>query len=99
MSLDLIDRDTANFSRPLLRSKDNLCSTNQLGQIRTILAEFDRCTLKLSTDIPQISQSLVIYYQLFDLLQVVQDREGKFRDFDADRGVQTISRPIQQPPE
>ena len=57
---------------------------NQLRQIRTILAEFDRYTLKLSTDIPQISQSLVIYYQLFDLLQVVQDKEGKFRDFDVD---------------
>ncbi|KAN0071589.1 hypothetical protein V8E54_010185 [Elaphomyces granulatus] len=42
---------------------------NQPGQIRTILAEFDRCTLN---------------YQLFNLLQVVQDREGKVRDFDAD---------------
>lgn len=57
---------------------------NQLGQIRTVLAEFDRYTLELSTDIPQISQSLAIYYQLFDLLQEVQDREGKFKDFDAD---------------
>jgi hypothetical protein len=46
-----------------------------------ILAEFDRYTLELSTDIPQISQSLAIYSQLFDLLQEVQDREGKFKDF------------------
>ena len=45
---------------------------NQLGQIRTILAEFNKYTLELSTDIPQISQSLVIYYQLFDLFQEVQ---------------------------
>jgi hypothetical protein len=57
---------------------------NQLGQIRTILAEFDKHTLELSTDIPQISQSLVIYYQLFDLLQGVQDREGRFVDFNMD---------------
>jgi hypothetical protein len=27
---------------------------------------------------------LAIYYQLFDLLQEVQDREGKFKDFDTD---------------
>jgi len=53
----------------------------QLGQIQMILAEFDRYTLELSTDIPQISQFLAIYYQLFDLLQEVQDREGKFKDF------------------
>jgi hypothetical protein len=53
----------------------------QLGQIQMILAEFDRYTLELSTDIPQISQSLAIYYQLFDFLQEVQDREGKFKDF------------------
>ncbi|EED15823.1 hypothetical protein TSTA_009450 [Talaromyces stipitatus ATCC 10500] len=57
---------------------------NQLGQIRIVLAEFDRYILELSTDIPQISQSLAIYYQLFDLLQEVQEREGKFKDFDAD---------------
>jgi hAT family C-terminal dimerisation region len=57
---------------------------NNLGQIRTILAEFDKYTLELSTDIPQISQSLVIYYQLFDLLQEVQDREGRFVDFNMD---------------
>ncbi|EED15295.1 hypothetical protein TSTA_047440 [Talaromyces stipitatus ATCC 10500] len=57
---------------------------NQLGQIRIVLAEFDRYTLELSTDIPQISQSLAIYYQLFNLLQEVQDREGKFKDFDTD---------------
>ncbi|EED22779.1 hypothetical protein TSTA_062660 [Talaromyces stipitatus ATCC 10500] len=57
---------------------------NQLGQIQIVLAEFDRYTLELSTDIPQISQSLAIYYQLFNLLQEVQDREGKFKDFDAD---------------
>jgi len=49
-----------------------------------ILAEFDRYTLELSNDIPQISQSLVIYYQLFDLLQEVQDREGRFQNFDHD---------------
>ncbi|EED22636.1 conserved hypothetical protein [Talaromyces stipitatus ATCC 10500] len=41
---------------------------NQLGQIWIVLAD----------------QSLAIYYQLFDLLQEVQDREGKFKDFDAD---------------
>jgi len=40
--------------------------------------------LKLFTDISQISQFLTIYYQLFDLLQEVQDREGKFKDFDED---------------
>ena len=40
--------------------------------------------MELSTDIPQISQSLAIYYQLFDLLQEVQDREGKFQDFNPD---------------
>ncbi|KAN0070499.1 Ribonuclease H-like domain containing protein [Elaphomyces granulatus] len=57
---------------------------NHLGQIRTILAEFDKYTLELSTDIPQISQSLVIYYRLFDLLQEVQDREGRFVDFNMD---------------
>ena len=35
-------------------------------------------------NISQISQFLAIYYQLFDLLQEVQNREGKFQNFDID---------------
>jgi hypothetical protein len=32
----------------------------------------------------QISQSLIIYYQLFNLLQEVQDKEGKFKGFNTE---------------
>ena len=56
----------------------------QLRQIWLILAEFNKYTLEVSTDILQISWSLIIYYQLFDLLQEVQDKEGKFKDFNTD---------------
>ncbi|KAK9319345.1 hypothetical protein V1517DRAFT_235359, partial [Lipomyces orientalis] len=55
-----------------------------LEQVQMILAKFDEFTLLISAKKPQMSLSLVIYYELHDMLYDASERKGEFSNLGYD---------------